>query len=383
MDASTMLTILRWAGTARLSAALWAGLGLVARATVFAHEAGGEHAHDVVPAVTALRTLVEHKGPMKLKAAARSGAVTGEGYWRFEAVKELMPLPDEIRSRVAGAHGTLVVDAERDVVYWGLEEVGWVAFGEGLKRSWVVAGDPVFRKGNLHGADLWQRRGQAPLIAVADNVEGQVYLSDTSFARAEVLGLPPQGYPDGKGFNPTDVAFVGGNRVMITDGYGKAFFMPATVEPFAYVRTMHGGKAVSQTPHGITTDDGGRTLWVSARPEGQIKRWSLKNEEWLETLGLPAGSTVCDVDVWGDYALAPCLDGPERTPGPVYIVNLRKRAVVSVLRPKLDLAYTDAQHIHDAAWYVLERGPNKGIYVLFTNWNPGGVGVMRCVGVRD
>jgi hypothetical protein len=375
-----MITISTNGWGARLSCVAWIAGGLATVMSATAHEVGHAHAHDVFPAVQSLPTLIENKGPMKLPAAAARGALTGQGFWRFEAVKELMPVPEEIRPRVPGAHGTLVVDVERDVVYWGLEQVGWVSFSDRLTQSRVVDGDPVLSRGNLHGADLLKRRGKAPLIAVADNVEGEVYLSDTTFAKAQVLGLPLQGYADGKGFNPTDVAFVGNDSVMITDGYGKAFFMPAKVDPFEYSGVIHGGKAVSQTPHGITSDDGGKTLLLSARPEGQIKRWSPKQDQWLETLGLPAGSTVCDVDLWDDYALAPCLDGPEQTPGPVYIVNLKKRAIVSVLRPKVDLAYAEAQHIHDAAWYVIERGPNRGIYVLFTNWNPGGVGVMRCVG---
>jgi hypothetical protein len=37
-----------------------------------------------------------------------------------------------------------------------------------------------------------------------------------------------------------------------------------------------------------------------------------------------------------------------------------------------DLGYTDAQHIHDAAWYVTGKGRDQEVYLLFTNWNPGG-----------
>lgn len=368
---------------ARLSRTLLASVLSTSASAALAHQFGDAHDHPVFPAVAALPTLIENKGPMKIKPRAMAEARTGQGFWRFEAVKERMPLPDEILPRVRGAHGTLVVDAESDVVYWGLEQVGWVSFSDRLTQSRVVNGDPVFSNGNLHGADLLKRRGKAPLIAVADNVEGEVYLSDTTFARAQALGIPRQGYEEGQGFNPTDVTFVGKDSVMVTDGYGKAFFMSATLDPFAYTGRIHGGKAVSQTPHGIASDDGGKTLLFSARPEGQIKRWSPSKDEWLETLGLPAGSTVCDVDLWGDYALAPCLDGPDKTPGPIYLINMKKRAIVSVLRPKVDLAYADAQHIHDAAWYVIERGPDQGIYVLFTNWNPGGVGVMRCVGTGN
>ncbi len=349
---------------------------------VTAHDTGVPDTPEVSPTVSVLPTSIEKKGPIKIKAHSSRQPSTGQGFWRFEAVKELMPLPEEIRPHVPGAHGTLIVDGERDVVYWGLQDVGWVAFSERLTRSEVITGDPVFSRGNLHGADLLRRHGKAPLVAVADNVDGEVYLSDTTFGQAQVLGLPRQGYEDGKGFNPTDVAFMGKDSIMITDGYGKAYFMPATVQPFAYEGDIHGGKSISQTPHGITSENGGKTLLLSARPEGQIKRWSPSKDKWMEALGLPAGSTVCDVDLWGDYALAPCLDGPDKTPGPIYILNLKKRTIVSVLRPKTDLNYADAQHIHDAAWYVVGRGRNREIYVLFTNWNPGGVGALRCAGAE-
>ena len=39
---------------------------------------------------------------------------------------------------------------------------------------------------------------------------------------------------------------------------------------------------------------------------------------------------MCDVDLWGDYALAPCLNGPDGSPGPVYILDLKKRVIRSV-----------------------------------------------------
>jgi hypothetical protein len=116
-------------------------------------------------------------------------------------------------------------------------------------------------------------------------------------------------------------------------------------------------------------------LLVSARPEATIKQYAFGNDKWLESMGLPAGSTVCDVDIWGDYALAPCLDGPSKTPGPIYIINLKKKTIVSTIRVKEDLGYADAFHIHDATWYV--RGDD--VYILFTNWNPGGIGAIKLV----
>jgi hypothetical protein len=311
-------------------------------------------------------------------------AVTGEGYWRFvAATNQVLLLPAEVLPRLRGAHGTLVVDAERDVVYWGLEQVGWVAFSNRLTQSWVVQGDPRLATGNLHGADLLRRPGRLPLIAAADNVEGEVYLSDTTFQRAEVLDWPAQGpYAAKAEYHPTDVAFVRKETLFVTDGYGKAFFMPAGLASLAYLGAYHGGKEISQTPHGITTDPDGKSLLIAARPEAQVRRWSTTKDEWREILSLPAGSTVCDIEVWGDYALAPCLDGPEQTPGPIYILNLKRRTIVSTLRPKVDLGFAQAQHIHDAAWYRVKRGRQTELYVLFTHWNPGGIGALRLVAAR-
>jgi hypothetical protein len=358
---------------------------LVATGTARAHELGGMP-HDDATA-TPLPFAVEKKGPVRAPKAvplAPGTSVSGQGFWKFVAARELTPVPAEALPKIKGAHGTIIVDGERDLVFWGLEGVGWVGFSNHLSRSWVVPGDPTFAHGNLHGADILPRKGKLPLVVVADNNDGEVYLTDTSFQHAETLRIPDLApYADKKGFAPTDAAFVSADEIWVTDGYGKAYFMPATGSPFQYTGKFYGGKKVSNTPHGITYDPRDHTLIVSARPEGQLKRWDRKGEHFTDIAGLPAGSTVCDVDLWGDYALAPCLDGPKGAPGPIYIINLKTKRIVSTLRPKEDLGYSDAQHIHDAAWYVTGKGAKKEVYVLFTNWNPGGVGALKLVNVAD
>lgn len=346
-----------------------------------AHDTGGAHHHATSVTPVPLPFHVEQKSPLARVAPAPVGArQSGQGVWTFVAAPDLMPIPEQARAALRGAHGTLVIDGDRDQVFWGLENVGWIGFSDRLTRSRLVVGDPVFARGNLHGADLLKRKGRLPLVAVADNVEGEVYLSDTSFQRAEVLSWPQTGPYQSKGdYHPTDVTFTGRRELYVTDGYGKAYFMPVAMDPLRYHGSWLGGKTASQTPHGITYDPKDKSLLVSTRPEGQIKRWSPTNGKWLEIQGLPAGSTVCDVDLWGDYALAPCLNGPEGAPGPIYIVNLKRRAIVSTIRPKVDLGFADAQHIHDAAWYVVGKGRKREVYVLFTNWNPGGVGALKLV----
>ncbi|MEI6342306.1 MAG: hypothetical protein WCR07_10140 [Verrucomicrobiota bacterium] len=368
--------------------ALWGGVGCAVAGLFLA---GGLRvdAHEVAKASAApaaARTMpfeVDAKGPVKVAGprVKRSDLqVSGQGYWTFTPVVGAVPVPVEALPLIKGAHGTVIVDAEKDVVYWGLENVGWVGFGDRLTKSWVVDGDPAFKKGNLHGADIVGRKGKGPLVAAADNVEGEVYVSDTSFKNAAKVRIPPGGpYADGKGYAPTDVAFAPGGTVWVTDGYGKAYFMPADVDPLKFRGEFFGGKKMSGTPHGITFDPGTGHLMVSARPEAQVHVWSAKEKGFLENNQLPPGSTVCDVDVWGDYVLAACLDGPKGTPGPLYVIDKKRRVILSTIKPKEELGYEYAQHMHDACWYVTGSGANREVYIIFTAWNPGGIGALKLV----
>lgn len=363
--------------------ALLLALGLVAAT---AHDLPGGGAGDALTAHP-LPFAVEAKGPVRAPrrvTLAPGTAISGQGFWKFIAARDLVPVPSAAMPNLKGAHGTIIVDGPRDLVYWGLQGVGWIGFSNQLSQSWIIKGDPVFTHGNLHGADILQRRGALPLVVVADNNDGQVYLSDTTFQHAETLHIPPvEPYADKKGFAPTDAAFVSRNEIWVTDGYGKAYFMSATNDPFNYTGKYYGGKKISNTPHGITFDPQDKSLLISARPEGEIKRWNRSSERFNEVEGLPAGSTVCDVDLWGDYALAPCLDGPKGSPGPIYIVNMKTKTIAATIKPKDDLGYADAQHMHDAAWYVHGAGAKREIYILFTNWNPGGIGALKLVNVGD
>ena len=347
--------------------------------SVWAHEPGYSHLHGSTNDAYALVLAPEKKGPVTAPVVSPTVKVSGTGYWTFAAAPELLVAPEETRPYLKGAHGTIVIDRERDVVYWGLERVGWVGFSNKLSQSWVIKGDPALSSGNLHGADLLPRKGGLPLVVATDNVEGEVYLSDTTFQHARKLAWPRGGPYKNRGeYKPTDAAFLGESDIYVTDGYGKQFFMHATLDPFEFDGTFIGGREFSKTPHGVTYSARRKSLYVAARSEGQIKEYVLRKDKWRETLALPAGSTVCDIDLWDDYALAPCLDGPEKSPGPIYIVNLKKRTIAAVIQPK-DLGYGDAQHIHDAAWYVTGKGKSREVYILFTNWNPGGIGALKLV----
>jgi hypothetical protein len=346
--------------------------------------AGNEYA---AQSTNSLPFVVETKGPVRAPVAIKATPdlkVSGQGFWKFIAARDRVSVPANVPS-VVPAHGTIIVDKAADVVYWGLQGVGWIGFSNKLQNSWLVAGNPAFTNGNLHGADILPQGKKAPRIAAADNKSGKVYLTDTTFQSVELLGKPDFGsYSTNKGFAPTDVAFTSAKELWVVDGYAQQRFMPADVNPLQW-RGEHfgGGQKFSMTLHGVTCDKAHDNLLFSARPEGQLKQVERKDRLLTEILGLPKGTWLCDVDIWGDYALAACLNGPDKSPGPLHIINLKKRAIVSTIKPKEELGYADAQHMHDAAWYVTGKGKDQEVYLLFTNWNPGGIGALKLVNIAE
>ena len=122
--------------------------------------------------------------------------------------------------------------------------------------------------------------------------------------------------------------------------------------------------------------------WCRARPEGLLKRVDRKNRLLTDIMALPNGTLLCDVDLWGDYALAACLDGPDKTPGPLYIINLKKRTLVATIKPKEELGYEDAQHLHDARGMSPAKARTGGLPSVH-HWNPGGIGALKLVNIAD
>lgn len=366
-----------------LAAAL-VGLTSFTRPALAHYVPGNEYA---VTNATPLPFVIETKGPVRAPAALHRTPglqVSGQGFWKFIAARDRVPIPAGVTS-VVQAHGTIIVDKATDTVYWGLQGVGWIGFSNRLRNSWIVAGNPAFTNGNLHGADILARGKRPPLIAAADNLSGRIYLTDTGFQQVETLERPTFGsYATNKAFAPTDVAFANTRELWVVDGYAQQHFLPASVKPFSWLGELYaGGKAFSATLHGVTYDKPHNDLLFSARPEGQLKRVERNDRLLTDIASLPAGTLLCDVDLWGDYALAACLDGPNKTPGPLHIINLKKRAIVATIKPKEELGYTDAQHLHDAAWYITGKGKDREIYLLFTNWNPGGIGALKLVNLAD
>ena len=359
--------------------------GFLAVTSGLAHDTGAPHG-DTSPTAQPWPFKSESKGPVKAPAPLKGKVpVSGQGFWKFIAVTNAVPVPPAALTNLIRAHGTVIFDAEHDTVYWGMKKVGWVGFSNQLRDSWIVKGDDAFAHNNLHGADILPRKGQRPLIAAADDEGCKVYLTDTTFLNSKILTRPTEGSfaRTNVPYRPTDVAFVNAKQIFITDGYGSGQFMSATTEPFAYEPGIYGGHDFSKTPHGITFDPHDKNLLLSARPEGQLKQWSIKEKKVLSVHALPPGTLLCDVDLWGDYALAACLDAPNGAPGPLMIVNLKTQTVVSTIKPKEELGYAFADHMHDACWYFHKEGRKTEVYIVFTAWNPGGIGALKLVNVAE
>ena len=92
-----------------------------------------------------LPIVVETKGPVRAPAAIKiipELKVSGQGFWKFIAARDRVLVPAGVPA-VKQAHGTIIVDKAADVVYWGLQGVGWVGFSNQLRASWIVAGNPA------------------------------------------------------------------------------------------------------------------------------------------------------------------------------------------------------------------------------------------------
>src|SRR5688572_10131934 len=101
----------------RLFRFVLAGIAFTVSPDVFAHDGAGGHTHADISTNT-LPVRIELKGPVAVAAGAKLAAdakASGQGYWRFVAATDLLPLPPAVVGNIVQAHGTLIVDAERDI----------------------------------------------------------------------------------------------------------------------------------------------------------------------------------------------------------------------------------------------------------------------------
>ncbi|MEI6358484.1 MAG: hypothetical protein WCP53_15500 [Verrucomicrobiota bacterium] len=84
-----------------------------------AHDAGGGHPKDTAVTAVPLPFVVEKTGPVRAPKAVKlepGTKVSGQGFWKFIAAPDLVPVPPAAVPFVKGAHGTVIFDAKNDSV---------------------------------------------------------------------------------------------------------------------------------------------------------------------------------------------------------------------------------------------------------------------------
>src|ERR1700716_1253053 len=61
--------------------------------------------------VTPMKIEAETKGSVKAPRLEGAQAVSGQGYWKFAAATNLVPVPVDAQPKLKAAHGTIIVDS--------------------------------------------------------------------------------------------------------------------------------------------------------------------------------------------------------------------------------------------------------------------------------
>ncbi len=337
--------------------------------------------HDLDQPVDASPILVAQAGS---NGGHKPAGVTGEGDWKFRLAPEYK-LPEAAQAKVKGAHSGFAVDDRTHNLYFGLKGVGVIRFGPEPGDSEILDGYPFLKEGNLHNLTLFYHDEQAYLV-VPDNERGKVFVLDLATRKTVTINRPNVNdyYQKNGAFNPTDTEYK--ERLYVTDGYSPGNFI-LEADPFkgAWMDEHWGGKGTEhgkfETAHGITYNPDEKSLDISDRPRSRIERYDLHGK-YLGTMATPEGSWPVDVEYWNGYAVVGCLFGPGKTiPSPVYIMD-RDGKVVSTLKPKEDLGLQNADHIHDASWWIIpskQAGGKPRVCVAVTPWNPGDFFILERV----
>lgn len=370
---------------------------------VFATAAAAHPGHEP----DAADATVDAEGPEQLAAAmtavvapalalvgAQATAETGQAPFKFRVYGAGATLPSTLAQPLIKAHGGFAVDRRpgHGETYFALKGAGVLRISADLKRIDVAPTAKAMRDANLHNTTLWLGPGGTPYLSFPSNESAAVYTTDLDGKLLNTLGPPAmetitvpavrQYFENGGPFVPTDVAYLNG-RLYMTTGYSALdYVLVAQLDPGSSLRAhwtglAFGGKGDApdqfQTGHGITVPTDGASLVIADRPTALLKRFSPEGE-YLGNFQLPEGSFPCDVDYEGDFAVVPCLHGPDRDKGaPIYL--LRNGEIVSTIMIKEDLGLPRFQHIHNSV--LRELGGR--LYLVVQAWNPGDFVILEQV----
>ncbi len=326
--------------------------------------------------------------------AADAPLVSGQGKMRFKVVLTSERFPEDAKKPLRGAHGGSAVDHRpgKGETYFFLKGAGIFQVNAAMTQIKPLPTADAMKNMNMHNTSIWYGPDGAAYLAFPANDNGKVFTTDLEGKLLHTLEKPAAGQDLGDAkvndyfarngkFAPTGVDYLDG-RYYISTGYSDLdYVLTAQISFNPLTVTWHDlsfggkGKGAGQmgTGHSITVPIGKKRIDVADRPNAEIERFT-RYGQYLGTLKLPEGTLACDIDYFGNYAVVPALDGPDRAKGaPIYL--LENDQVVSTIMPKEELGLTTFQHIHNA---VL-REVNGKLYILTQSWNPGDFAILEQV----
>ncbi len=138
--------------------------------------------------------------------------------------------------------------------------------------------------GGGHGLDL-RKEGSEEFLYICDVNRKVVAKTDLNGRLLWEFAAPKESgkYPDGKGWNPTNVAFIPGGDFFVGDGYGSSYIHRYSADG-KYIKTVIGPgseKGQVSCPHGLWVDERDKAnpkLLVADRSNNRLQYFTLDGQ---------------------------------------------------------------------------------------------------------
>jgi hypothetical protein len=298
--------------------------------------------------------------------STNTGAViSGSGEFRYQFEPDRLKLPPEVRMK--HGHG-LCRDREGNIYFtFEPEEVesqtrALVRFAPDGTRAVLLGTNALLAQGVPHGLNVHMESDGAEVLYHANN-NGTVLKTRLN---GDPLWTQTWG-PQMGNYKPTDAVVPPGDRnLVVADGYGSSMIHCLNTENGVYAGRSWVGAGPEHghlnCPHGVTFDSRHQLLLIADRGNQRLEYFTT-NGLYQSTVEVAEITAPCNVDIRGDYALVPDLNGP-------LVILDKDNRVISIIEVGKLLGERGFSHPHDAVW--LENGD-----IVVCTWNPGRLGYWR------
>jgi len=293
-----------------------------------------------------------------------TGVTGGSGDFRFAFVPDKLVLPPE--AKVLNGHG-LCLDKEGNIYFTfepqKIEEQTrcLVRFAPDGTGATMLGSNNTLVHGTPHGLSSAVEKDGRGVLYHANN-DGTIHKTTLD---GQILWTQKWS-PQMGNYKPTDAVALGGERVVVADGYGSSMLHVLNAADGIYAGKSWGGMGTAHgelnCPHGITFDPRRQLLLIADRTNKRLEYFTL-NGFYQGTIEAKEITAPCNADVRGDDLLVPVLNGP-------LVILDKDNKVVSVIEQRKLLGEHGFLHPHDAVWLA-----NGDIAVC--TWNPGRIGYWR------